>query len=60
MSTKKKGSASGGKGKAKQDDVTDDWDIILEAEIKANQQLTAVTPPVEAVAASDVSLSDNN
>jgi len=43
MSNKKKGNASGAKGKAKEDD----WDSILEAEIEANklQARTAVPPP---------------
>lgn len=39
MSNKKKGNAnSGAKGKSKE--AVDDWDSILEAEIKANQQQT--------------------
>jgi hypothetical protein len=54
MSNKKKGSAtSGAKGKAKEGAAAvDDWDSILEAEIKANQQhvQTQTAAPTETVA----------
>lgn len=54
MSNKKKGSAtSGAKGKAKEGAAAvDDWDSILEAEIKANQlqAQTQTATPTEAVA----------
>ena len=57
--SKKKAAANKGKGKGGTKEEDDDWDLILNAEVAANQVLLSETkPPAEEPAANATSKSD--